>query len=124
GGHPVGRTGSQPGQGSSRAPERHLGERSSPWPILARDYLYRSPWRRFVVERLRTQTGLEFEYAYMEAHDAVFVVPLTTDGQIVLIRQYRVPVRDWVWEVPAGAIDDEAPEVAARRALAEEVGGT
>jgi ADP-ribose pyrophosphatase len=101
-----------------------LGETLSPWPILARNYLYRSPWRQFVVERLRTETGVEFEYSYVEAHDAVFVVPLTTDGRIVLIRQYRVPVRDWVWEIPAGGIDGEPPEAAARRELAEEVGGT
>jgi ADP-ribose pyrophosphatase len=100
-----------------------LGEHPSPWPIRSREYLYRSPWRNFVVERLQTQSGDEFEYSYVEAHDAVFVVPLTTDGQIVLIRQYRVPVRDWVWEIPAGGIDDEPPEEAARRELAEEIGG-
>jgi ADP-ribose pyrophosphatase len=101
-----------------------LGERASPWPILDRRYLYQSPWRKFVVERLETQTGDEFEYSYVEAHDAVFVVPLTTDGQIVLIRQYRVPVRDWVWEIPAGGIDGESAEAAARRELAEGIGGT
>jgi ADP-ribose pyrophosphatase len=104
--------------------ETDLAKLPAPWPILTREYLYRSPWRNFVVERLRTQTGDEFEYSYVEAHDAVFVVPLTVDGQIVLIRQYRVPVRDWVWEIPAGGLDGEPPEEAARRELAEEIGGT
>jgi 8-oxo-dGTP pyrophosphatase MutT (NUDIX family) len=32
-------------------------------------------------------------------------------------------VRRWVWEVPAGAIGDETPLAAARRELAEEIGG-
>ncbi len=96
----------------------------SPWPILGREYVYRSPWRDFVVERLQAPNGETFDYAYVEGHDAVFVVPLTTDGQIVLVRQYRVPVRDWVWEIPAGGADGETPEAAARRELAEEIGGT
>jgi ADP-ribose pyrophosphatase len=100
-----------------------LDESASPWPILGREYLYRSPWRDFVVERLQAPSGETFEYSYVEGHDAVFIVPLTTDGQIVLVRQYRVPVRDWVWEIPAGGIDGEPPEDAARRELAEEIGG-
>jgi ADP-ribose pyrophosphatase len=62
----------------------------------------------------------------LETPRAVFVVPLTTDGQIVLIRQYRYPVRNWVIEVPAGSLDDpnEDPFVRAHEELLEEVGGT
>src|SRR5207248_9546310 len=94
-----------------------------PWQVLRRTVLYRSPWRSFVQERVRIHTGIETEYAFTETPEAVFVVPLTIDHQIVLIRQYRHPVRDWVWEVPAGAVHDEPPAAAARRELAEEVGG-
>jgi ADP-ribose pyrophosphatase len=100
-----------------------VGIRAIPWDVLRRTYLHRSPWRSFVRERVRIHSGAEIDYAYAEAPDAVFVVPLTPDGQIVLIRQYRQPVRDWVWEVPAGAVGDERPLAAARRELAEEVGG-
>ena len=42
----------------------------------------------------------------------------------MLIRQYRLPVHDWVWEIPAGSIEAESPDDAARRELAEEIGGT
>jgi ADP-ribose pyrophosphatase len=45
------------------------------------------------------------------------------DGRIVLVRQYRYPVDDLVWEIPAGRLDPgEAPADAARRELEEEVG--
>jgi ADP-ribose pyrophosphatase len=94
-----------------------------PWHVLRRTYLYRSPWRNFILEHVGIHSGTEIAYAYTETPDAVFVVPLTTGGQLVLIRQYRHPVRDWVWEVPAGSIHDELPVAAARRELAEEVGG-
>jgi ADP-ribose pyrophosphatase len=51
------------------------------------------------------------------------VVPLTADGQIVLLRQYRHPPRTWTWEIVAGSVGDEDPVEAARRELLEEIGG-
>jgi ADP-ribose pyrophosphatase len=52
------------------------------------------------------------------------VLPVTTDGQVALIRSWRVAVRQWCLEAPAGRIDPgELPAGAARRELAEEVGG-
>ncbi|HOS95148.1 MAG TPA: NUDIX hydrolase [Armatimonadota bacterium] len=54
---------------------------------------------------------------------AVAIVPLTDDGQIVLIRQYRQAAGQVLLEIPAGTLDKgEAPEACARRELAEETG--
>jgi ADP-ribose pyrophosphatase len=100
-----------------------VGADESPWRVVQRRYLHRSPWRSFVRERVRIHSGAQIEYTYAETPDAVFVVPLTEDGRLVLIRQYRHPVRAWVWEVPAGSIHGESPDAAARRELAEEIGG-
>jgi ADP-ribose pyrophosphatase len=36
---------------------------------------------------------------------AVIVAPMTRDGKLVLIKQERIPVRDCIWEMPAGQID-------------------
>lgn len=57
---------------------------------------------------------------------AAAVVPLFDDGSTVLIRQFRYPPRREFLEVPAGKLDvpGEAPEIAARRELAEETGYT
>src|SRR5206468_1855894 len=45
------------------------------------------------------------------------------DGRIVLVRQYRYPVDDALWELPAGRLDaGESPEQAAQRELQEEIG--
>jgi len=59
---------------------------------------------------------------------AVVIVPITDDGHLVLIEQYRIPVRASVIELPAGLIGDstdshgETIESAARRELLEETG--
>jgi ADP-ribose pyrophosphatase len=55
---------------------------------------------------------------------AVAVVAIDDDGRVALIRQYRVPVQAFLWEVPAGLLDggpEETLLAAAQRELAEEV---
>lgn len=54
---------------------------------------------------------------------AVAVVPLLEDGSIVLIRNHRVAVDQWLWELCAGKLEaGEPPADAARRELEEETG--
>ena len=98
-------------------------EDGEPWEVLNSEYLLRTPWRSVRVDRLRLHTGDETDYIYLEAPDAAFVVPLTTDGQIVVVRQYRHPLRAWVWEIVGGMIGTDTPAEAAHRELAEEIGG-
>lgn len=56
---------------------------------------------------------------------AVAVIPLTEDGKIVMVKQYRKPLERTLIEIPAGKIEpNEAPEVTAIRELEEETGYT
>jgi 8-oxo-dGTP pyrophosphatase MutT (NUDIX family) len=59
---------------------------------------------------------------YVRHPGAVGVVALDERGRVLLIRQYRHPVREVLWEVPAGLldVDGEEPLAAAQRELAEE----
>ena len=99
---------------------------SKPWETVRTETVDVSPWRTFRRDVVRLEPGGDqtITYTYLEVPRAVFVVPLTAGGQIVLVRQYRYPVRNWLWEVPAGSIEPgETSQEAARRELAEEVGG-
>lgn len=54
---------------------------------------------------------------------SVAVLAVQDDGRVVLVRQYRYPVDDSLWELPAGRLDaGESPEQAAQRELQEEIG--
>lgn len=76
------------------------------------------------VETVRMPDGAEAEREIVVHDDAVAIVPVTEDGRVVLLRQYRQPIRDYVLEVPAGTLDHdgETIEQAAARELAEEAG--
>ena len=77
-----------------------------------------------IEDRLVTHDGRYTGYTYLAVPRAAFIVPVTDAGELVLVRQYRHPVRDWTLEIPAGSVGDgETPLEAAERELAEEVGG-
>ena len=61
---------------------------------------------------------------YLSHRGAVAIVALDEDDRVLLIRQYRHPIRAREWELPAGILDaaDEDPIAAARRELLEETG--
>lgn len=55
---------------------------------------------------------------------AVCVVPVTDEGEIIVVKQYRYPFGEVLTEIPAGKLDtaDEIPLEAAKRELKEETG--
>lgn len=77
---------------------------------------------RVRVDEVRIPEGRTVEREVVEHTDAVAVIALTDDAEIVLLRQYRQPVGGYLLEAPAGKldVDGEPPSQAARRELREE----
>ena len=57
---------------------------------------------------------------------AVCVIPITDEGEVICVRQFRYPFAEVLLEIPAGKFDfkGEDPELAVRRELREETGAT
>lgn len=68
--------------------------------------------------------GERFERDVVHHPGAVVVVPVTDEGRLIMVRQFRAAVGADLLEVPAGKrdVDGEPPEVTAARELVEEVG--
>ena len=62
-------------------------------------------------------------YYILDRPDAAIIFPVTRDGEVILVRQYRPAVELMELGLPAGLVDDgEDPLDAARRELREETG--
>lgn len=70
------------------------------------------------------RTGQVHRFFVLESPDWVNVIPLTPEGNVVMIRQFRHGTEDVTLEVPGGMVDreDGNPSVSAARELREETG--
>ena len=92
--------------------------------LLKREVLWPKP-KRFVREALRMPDGYETDWYYVDTPPSVLIVPVTVDGSMVMVRQWRHNLKRHTLEFPAGTVEDGEPlEDAVRRELAEETGFT
>lgn len=69
------------------------------------------------------RTNQTHDFYVLESPPWVNIIPLTPQNDVVLIRQYRLGIRDMALEIPGGLVENsDSPEEAARRELWEETG--
>ena len=91
---------------------------------LSQKIVWACPWYSVRQDEILLPDGRPGVYNIVKKEAAVWILPVTTENQVVLIRHYRYTVDDWCWEIPAGGVKaGQKPEEAARAELAEEVGG-
>jgi ADP-ribose pyrophosphatase len=74
-------------------------------------------------DRVRMPNGREVTVDIVRHPRSVVLLPVPAPRHIILIRQYRYSVNRWLWELPAGSVDEgEEPEAAAVRECHEEIG--
>ncbi|MDX2049424.1 MAG: NUDIX hydrolase, partial [Chitinophagaceae bacterium] len=76
------------------------------WKLLGSEYLFKETW--FTVRRDRCERPdgkIVDPYYVFEFPDWVVAVPVTNEGKIVLVKQYRHAMGETIWEIPGGCID-------------------
>jgi len=76
------------------------------------------------VESIVLPNGNPLDLEIVRHPGASAIVALDAGGDVILVRQFRHAVGGYIFEVPAGKLDGEAPEVCAARELEEEAGVT
>lgn len=105
-------------------PKKPLAEQCN-WDIKQRQTVFQSPWFRLHSDSIRIDQEHDIQYSYVDHPGAVFVVPETSDGKIILTRAYRYPMDMIGWELPSGTLGDKPDktiEDMAREELLEEAG--
>lgn len=112
-----------PHSGAAASPTpRPLADEPVDAPVLESELVYRGR-----VWDVRSDTVAYGEgrivRQYVDHPGAAAVVAVDDEGRVLLIQQYRHPIRHRDWEIPAGLLDiaGESPLETARRELAEEV---
>jgi ADP-ribose pyrophosphatase len=78
---------------------------------------------RVTEDRAVAPDGGEIRRFIVRHKGSAVVMPVDGMGRILLVRQFRLPAERFLWELPAGRIDEgETPLQAARRELEEETG--
>jgi len=77
----------------------------------------------FEVNRLRLPNGVEGEWECVRHPGGAVAVPLTREGKLIMVRQYRFATGRRLLEFPAGTVEDgEKPLATAQREIQEEIG--
>ncbi len=92
------------------------------WKCLEVKRIFSSPWLCLENHRVRSPAGHEFQHVVVEADPSVLIVPVTREGRIIIIREYRYPTHGWNYELPGGGTDGLPLAAAARKELKEETG--
>jgi ADP-ribose pyrophosphatase len=91
--------------------------------LLKSEVLYQGKVFRLQRDTVIEPGGVQAERDVIIHPGSVVVLPIFKDGSIVLIRQYRHSVGEFLWELVAGRKEPaETPQAAARRELIEETG--
>ncbi len=95
------------------------------WVRLASETIYTC--RIFSLRKDRNRSPRDnrtHDFYVLESPDWVNIIPVTPDGQVVLIHQYRHGIDQITLEIPGGMVDphDPSPLDAARREMQEETG--
>lgn len=97
------------------------------WKTTASKIVYKTNWLKLREDKVKVPTGEELTYTYVDHAGAVFMVPVTQAGSIVLIRSFGQTLGEWCWEIPAGSLADAdggSRKTIATKELAEEIGAT
>lgn len=97
-------------------------------PVSSR-IAYENRWLKIREDIIRYPNGLDGMFGVVERNEFAVILPLGTNEKgektVTLIRQYRYPVGEFLWELPMGMWElkpDATPEMVAAGELEEETG--
>ncbi len=96
---------------------------SSPLKKVSEEIVHENPWWKYIHDVFEFGDGRHGDYYYGRTNGMSIVVPMLSDGRLVLVKQYRYLLDKYSIEFPGGGIKKgEVPSAVAARELQEETG--
>ncbi|HEV2832192.1 MAG TPA: NUDIX hydrolase [Hanamia sp.] len=94
------------------------------WKILSSEYLSRHKYFTARKDKCETPDGkIIEEYFVVELPKTACAVAITQEGEVLMVNQYRHPIKETILEIPGGFVDEgDTPQQAMTRELKEETG--
>lgn len=91
--------------------------------IRIRTTLYQGKVYNLIRENVTLDNGVTTDVEFVEHPGATAIIPLLSPTRLILLKQYRHALREYIWEIPAGTLDPEESVIGcAKRELIEETG--
>jgi ADP-ribose pyrophosphatase len=93
--------------------------------LISSEEQYRCPIFWVTLDRAIDPDGFEIQRCVVQHSGSAVIMAMDQKRRVLLVKQYRLPARQSLWELPAGRLDPgETPLKAAKRELREETGCT
>jgi 8-oxo-dGTP pyrophosphatase MutT (NUDIX family) len=101
-----------------------MDQTKNPWTVLSQEMVYENEWVRVDHHEVLGPSGGPGVYGTVHfKNQATGVVPVDEKGNVILVGQYRFPLRAYSWEIPEGGGAHAATALeSAQRELREECG--
>ena len=91
--------------------------------INNRQILHRGKVYNLIRENVTLGNGVTTDMEFIEHPGATAIIPILSDSRVLLLKQYRHSLHEYIWEIPAGTLDPEEEILeCAQRELIEETG--
>jgi len=98
-------------------------ENSMTAKVNSRTTVHRGRVFNLIRENVTLDNGVTTDLEFVEHPGATAIVPFLNDSRVLLLKQYRHALKDYIWEIPAGTLDPgESVMRCAKRELIEETG--
>lgn len=93
------------------------------WKKVRQDFEIKNPWWTYRKDTILLPSGKKGEYHFVHVKGSSMILPVTSDGKIILVNQYRYLADRESIEFPCGSVKESSTyEETARHELAEETG--
>ncbi len=91
--------------------------------INSRTIVHQGKVFSLIRENVTLDNGITTDMEFVEHPGATAIIPLLNESRVLLLKQYRHALKEYIWEIPAGTLDPQESVInCAKRELIEETG--